>query len=93
MQPGPRGLVAAEAHLMLELERGDGALAGQEQMKRKKPPTQRRLRLLEYRASQQRVLCIALPALVVVRLMIEVQRHEELLRQHGYSVHLSRCKI
>ncbi|GGR93129.1 hypothetical protein GCM10008960_20120 [Deinococcus sedimenti] len=36
---------------------------------------------------------IALPALVIVRLMIEVQRHEEFLRQHGYSVHLSRCKI
>lgn len=36
---------------------------------------------------------IALPALVIVRLMIEVQRNEEFLHQHGYSVHLSRCKI
>nr|RIY05462.1 hypothetical protein D3W47_10095 [Deinococcus sp. RM] len=36
---------------------------------------------------------IARPALVMVRLMIKVRRHEEFLRQHGYSVYLSRCRI
>ena len=35
---------------------------------------------------------VALPLLVVQRLAVQVWREEEFLRQHGYSLTLSRCK-
>lgn len=35
---------------------------------------------------------VALPLLVVGRLALQVWREEEFLRQHGYSLSLSRCK-
>src|SRR3954452_22247117 len=64
VQPGPGGLVAAQARLPLELGGGDPALAGRHQVDRQEPLGPACLGLLEDRASQERVLLAAGHALV-----------------------------
>ena len=56
VQPGPGGLVAAEAHLPLEFHGRDPALARGHQVDGEKPLGQAGLGLLEDRAREQRVL-------------------------------------
>src|SRR3954470_19271270 len=64
VQPGPGGLVAAQAQLPLELRGGDPALAGGHQVDRQEPLGQACLGLLEDGAGQERVLLAAGHALV-----------------------------
>src|SRR5205807_9536721 len=64
VQPGPGGLVAAQAQLPLQLGGGDPALAGRHQVDRQEPLGQACLGLLEDRAGQERVLLAAGHALV-----------------------------
>src|SRR4051794_40252960 len=64
VQPGPGGLVAAQAQLPLELGGGDPALAGRHQVDRQEPLGQAGLGLLEDGAGQERVLLAAGRALV-----------------------------
>ena len=70
VQPGPGGLVAAEAHLALELHRRDPALARGHQVDRQEPPRQAGLGLLEDRAREQRVLLAAGRALLDQALLV-----------------------
>src|SRR6185369_5848728 len=64
VQPGPGGLVAAQAQLPPELGGGDPALAGRHQVDRQEPLGQAGLGLLEDGAGQERVLLAAGHALV-----------------------------
>jgi hypothetical protein len=66
VQPRPRRLVAAEAHLPLQFGGGDPALARGHQVDRQEPLGQTGLGLLEDRALEQRVLLAAARALVNV---------------------------
>ena len=59
VQPGPGGLVAAEAHLALELHRRDPALARGDQEDRQKTPGVPGLGLLEDGPGEERVLLAA----------------------------------
>src|SRR5512132_1290635 len=64
VQPAPGGLIAAEAHLPLELHRRDPALARGHEIDRQEPPRQPGLGLLEDRAREQRMLPAAVRAFV-----------------------------
>jgi hypothetical protein len=64
VQPGPGGLVAAEAHLPLQLGGGDPALAGGHQVDGEEPAGEAGLGLLEEGAGEQGVLLAAGRALV-----------------------------
>jgi hypothetical protein len=70
VQPGPGGAVAAKAHLPLQLHGGDAALAGGDEVDRKKPAAQPGFGLLEDRPGQQRVLPAAGHALVDQALLV-----------------------
>jgi hypothetical protein len=58
-QPGPGGLVVAEAHLPLQLHGRDAALARRRQPDRQKPACQAGVSLLEDGAGQQQMLLAA----------------------------------
>jgi hypothetical protein len=72
VQPGPRGLVAAEAHLALELHGRDAALARGHQVDRQEPPGEAALGLLEDGAGQDRVLLAARAAFLDQALPVAV---------------------
>ena len=72
VQPGPGGLVAAEAHLPLELHGRDPALARGDQIDREKPARQAGLGLLEDGAGEDRVLLAAGRALLDQPLLVAV---------------------
>src|SRR5512146_209426 len=69
VQPGPGSLVAAEAHLALQLQGRDPALARAHQVDRKEPLSEPGFGLLEDRALEQRVLLATGRALVDVALL------------------------
>lgn len=64
MQPAPGGLVAAEAHLPLQLHRRNPALARGDQEDRQEPAGEAGLGLFEHAPGEQRVLLAAGRALV-----------------------------
>ena len=70
VQPAPGGLVAAEAHLALELHRRDAALARGHQVDRQEPLREAGLGLLEDGAGENRVLLAAGRALLDQALLV-----------------------
>ena len=72
VQPAPGGLVAAEAHLALQLHRRDAALARGHQVDRQEPLREPGLGLLEDRAGENRMLLATGRALLDQALLVAV---------------------